>query len=127
MKFYQKMCNSVYWLCLVLWISALVSAGVTAAFSFTTLPDLGISLEEDIGLQWLFTLRGERSAPQDVVIITTDRKSAFDLGVPQETWKWPRALHAQLVKELTNRGATAIAQWIGQAQLAEATAKRAFR
>ena len=69
----------------------------------------GIKLEEDIGLHWLFTLRGERPAPKEVVVVTTDRKSAFDLGVPQEIWKWPRSLHAQLVTELTNRGATAIA------------------
>ncbi len=70
---------------------------------------LGMTLEEDMGLHWLFTLRGERAAPKDVVVVTTDRKSAFDLGVPQEIWKWPRSLHAQLVTELSNRGATAIA------------------
>ena len=69
---------------------------------------VGVRLEEEVGLHWLFTLRGERPAPQDVVVVTTDRKSAFDLGVPQEIWKWPRTLHAQLVTELTNQGATAI-------------------
>ncbi len=69
----------------------------------------GSALEEDLGLHWLFTMRGERTAPPEVVIVTTDRKSAFDLGVPQETWKWPRSLHAGLVTELTERGAAAIA------------------
>ncbi len=69
----------------------------------------GIALEEDMGLHWLFSLRGKRPAPQDVVVVTTDRKSAFDLGVPQENWKWPRSLHAQLVNELTRQGATTIA------------------
>ncbi len=68
----------------------------------------GMDLEEKFGLYWLFTLRGERPVPQEVVVVTTDRKSAFDLGVPQEIWKWPRSLHAQLVKELTHRGAAAI-------------------
>ncbi len=69
----------------------------------------GAQLEEERGLLWLFTLRGVRPAPQDVVVVTADRKSAFDLGVPQEVWKWPRTLHAQLVDELSNRGASVIA------------------
>lgn len=86
-----------------------MGVGVALIGIIASMTSLGIALDEELGLYWLFTLRGERPAPQDVVIITTDRKSAFDLGVPQETWKWPRALHAQLVKELTNRGATAIA------------------
>lgn len=83
--------------------------GVALLGVIASMTSLGMKLEEEIGLHWLFTLRGERPAPQDVVVITTDRKSAFDLGVPQEIWKWPRSLHAQLVKELTNRGTTAIA------------------
>lgn len=86
-----------------------MGVGVALIGVIASMTSLGMALDEELGLYWLFTLRGERPAPQDVVIITTDRKSAFDLGVPQETWKWPRALHAQLVKELTNRGATAIA------------------
>ena len=83
--------------------------GLALVGMIASMTSLGMKLEEQIGLRWLFTLRGERPAPQDVVIITPDRKSAFDLGVPQETWKWPRSLHAQLVKELTSRGATVIA------------------
>lgn len=83
---------------------AVALVGVIASMT-----SLGMNLEEDMGLHWLFTLRGERTAPKDVIVVTTDRKSAFDLGVPQEIWKWPRSLHAQLVTELSNRGATAIA------------------
>jgi adenylate cyclase len=83
--------------------------GVALVGAIASMTSFGMKLEEEIGLHWLFTLRGERPAPQDVIVVTTDRKSAFDLGVPQEIWKWPRSLHAQLVKELTNRGATAIA------------------
>ena len=87
----------------------LMGAGIALLGMVASITPVGMKLEEELGLSWLFTLRGERPAPSDVVIITTDRKSAFDLGVPQETWKWPRTLHAQLVKELTNRGATVIA------------------
>ncbi len=69
----------------------------------------GLTVEEEMGLQWLFTLRGTRSPPADVVIIATDRQSAFDLNVPQEPWKWPRSLHGRLVEILSQQGATVIA------------------
>ena len=42
--------------------------GVIASMS-----PLGMTLEEDMGLHWLFTLRGERAAPKDVVVVTTAR------------------------------------------------------
>ncbi|MDH3770979.1 MAG: CHASE2 domain-containing protein, partial [Nitrospirota bacterium] len=86
-----------------------MGAVVAVVGIIASMTSVGMQLEEEIGLHWLFTLRGERPAPEDVVVVTTDRKSAFDLGVPQEIWKWPRSLHGQLVQELTKRGATAIA------------------
>lgn len=75
----------------------------------TSVTPMGRNWEQEVGLSGLFTVRGVRPVPDEVVVITTDRKSAFDLGVPQETWKWPRSLHGQLVRELTHQGATAIA------------------
>jgi adenylate cyclase len=69
----------------------------------------GWKLEEDLGLAWLFTWRGPRSAPSEVVVVTTDRKSAHDLGVPQEPWKWPRSFHSRLIHTLTDQGAKVIA------------------
>jgi len=66
-------------------------------------------LEEDVGLAWLFKLRGSRAAPKDVVVITTDKEAALDLELPREPRKWPRSLHGDLIRRLTQQGATVIA------------------
>jgi adenylate cyclase len=66
-------------------------------------------LETSIGLAWLFSLRGTRSPPADVVIVAIDRESADSLGLPYAPRKWPRRLHAQLVRNLTAAGVGVIA------------------
>ena len=73
-----------------------------------SLTPYGQHIEEEMGLSWLFTLRGPRAAPVDVVVVTTDRQSAYDLKLPQETWKWPRSLHGKLVESLKSKGARII-------------------
>jgi hypothetical protein len=40
-----KLCHVVYWLALIIWTSALVSAAVAAMNVFSTLPDMAIELE----------------------------------------------------------------------------------
>lgn len=65
-------------------------------------------LEEDIGLPWLFQLRGEHPAPRDVAVISIDQESAKALGLPAKPRKWPRHYHGQLVEKLAAHGATAI-------------------
>jgi adenylate cyclase len=69
----------------------------------------GFHLEEDIGLDALFTLRGTRPSPSDVVVVTIDGKSAEALSVAKEPRKWPRSLHAQLIEKLLQEGAAVIA------------------
>ena len=68
----------------------------------------GQALEEDVGLDQLFMLRGQRPAPTDVVIVSIDKESANELGLAKEPVKWPRTLHAQLIDRLTARGARVI-------------------
>jgi len=65
-------------------------------------------LEEDIGLPWLFQLRGELPSPQNVAVVSIDQASAKALGLPAKPRKWPRNLHGKLVEQLTAHGATAI-------------------
>ncbi len=65
--------------------------------------------ERESGLRWLFTWRGSRQAPSDVVVVTTDHTAAIALGQPQEIWKWPRSFHGKLVRKLVEQGATVIA------------------
>lgn len=65
-------------------------------------------LEEDIGLGLLFKLRGARTPPSDVVVISIDRESAERLNVSPNPDRWPRSLHADLVGNLVREGAKVI-------------------
>ncbi|MCA9419692.1 MAG: adenylate/guanylate cyclase domain-containing protein [Nitrospira sp.] len=69
---------------------------------------VGFILEEELGLNWLFQIRGVRPHPEEVVIVSTDRQSAYELGLPQEPYKWPRSLHGKLVSRLSEQGAKVI-------------------
>ena len=40
-----KLCNAVYWLALAVWLSVLITAGVSAVAVFTTLGEMDVSLE----------------------------------------------------------------------------------
>lgn len=65
-------------------------------------------LEEELGLVWLFQLRGPIPPPSDVVIISIDQASSKQLGLPNKPRLWPRLLHAQLVDKLRHKGAAVI-------------------
>jgi adenylate cyclase len=69
----------------------------------------GHELEEDIALDMLFMVRGQRNPPPDVVIISIDKLSAETLNLPNNPEKWPHGHHAQLVENLTEEGARVIA------------------
>jgi adenylate cyclase len=73
------------------------------------LAPLGHDLEENIGLELLFKLRGARQAPADVVIVSLDDVSATVLGLPNDPAKWPRSYHARLTEILARAGAAVIA------------------
>ena len=68
----------------------------------------GLLLEEKFGLFWLFNMRGEITAPQDVVVISIDQPSATHLDLPITPSSWPRRLHGDLVENLTAAGARVI-------------------
>jgi len=74
-----------------------------------SLVPFGLALEESVGLEVLFQLRGVRQPPSDVVIVSIDRASAARLDVPDNPRKWPRSLHARLMENLTQAGVAAIA------------------
>ena len=60
----------------------------------------GHDLEEHVGLEVLFKLRGTRQAPADVVIVGIDDRSASALNLPNDPAKWPRVYHARLTELL---------------------------
>jgi hypothetical protein len=69
----------------------------------------GYNLEEDFGLGLLYHLRGEISAPKDVVIVAIDEASADDLQLPRDSRFWSRSWYANLVHRLIDGGASVIA------------------
>ncbi|MDH4100930.1 MAG: CHASE2 domain-containing protein, partial [Nitrospirota bacterium] len=75
---------------------------------FSIIP-FGLDLEEEAGLALLFKLRGPKSAPSDVVVVSIDKASADRLGLLNEPRKWPRSLHAELTETLAEQGAAAVA------------------
>ena len=89
---------------------ALIAGMLTGLFGlvFSLLP-LGLHLEENVGLELLFHLRGLRTVPSDVVIVTMDKASSRKLGVPTDPEEWPRSFHARLTENLVQRDATVVA------------------
>ena len=69
---------------------------------------IGVSLEGDIGLDLLFRLRGLKTPPSGVIIVSLDKTSADKLKLPTEPEKWPRSLHAHLIENLIRKGASVI-------------------
>ncbi|GMW07444.1 MAG: hypothetical protein AMXMBFR8_22400 [Nevskiales bacterium] len=84
-----------------------IAIGVVGSIA-SLLPSVA-SVEESGGLHWLFALRGVRPPPANVVVVNIDRSSAEALGVPLDPAKWPRSLHASLVRHLAAAGARVIA------------------
>ena len=81
---------------------------MTGVLGLSLLP-FASDLEEKIGLDLLFKMRGSRRASSDVVIVTIDKASAANLNLPPEPEKWPRSLHASLTDNLAKAGAAVIA------------------
>ncbi|MGE5283987.1 MAG: CHASE2 domain-containing protein [Actinomycetota bacterium] len=74
-----------------------------------SLAPFGLFLEENIGLDLLFRLRGPRVAPREVLIVAIDKDSSDRLNLPNDLRKWPRSLHARLTDVLSKNGAAVIA------------------
>jgi len=69
----------------------------------------GLRLEEHFGLEWLFRLRGVRTAPEDVVIVNMEDAATEDLSVRGSPQKWPRSLFAGITRNLHRQGAAVVA------------------
>lgn len=74
-------------------------------FSFT---DIARAVEEDLGLDLFFKIRGIQQPPPEAVVVSIDRDSAENLKIPDNPDKWPRAVHAKLVDTLVRAGAKTI-------------------
>ena len=65
---------------------------------------MGMGLEEDLALGWLFRLRGPLPAPADLALITLDRSSQHQLGLSRQYRRWPRQRHTELIERLLAAG-----------------------
>lgn len=83
-----------------------LAAGLTGAL--LSIAPVGLELEENFGLDGLFLWRGARPVPPEVVIVTLDKTSARRFDLPNEARKWPRQLHARLVENLSQAGASVV-------------------
>lgn len=68
-----------------------------------------LELEENVGLQALFALRGPVPVPDDVVVVGIDRDAAEALGLPLDLTQWPRSVHAELLDRLVAAGVSTVA------------------
>ena len=66
------------------------------------------ALDQAHGLAWLFDWRGGVPVPDEVVVIALDQESARALGLPPKPNQWPRDVHARLIKQLAQAGASVI-------------------
>jgi adenylate cyclase len=61
-----------------------------------------LEVEEGVGLQWLFRLRGSLTAPDKVVVVAIAGASADVYGLSTDLDEWPRNLHAELIERLVD-------------------------
>lgn len=85
-------------------LAGLVSLG--CAMLATTAP--GLRLESTFGLRWLYTLRGPREVPESLLLIPMTEAAGRALGQEVEVDRWPRSLHACLIRKLASAGPAAI-------------------
>ena len=91
------------------WLKGLI-VGVATGLSGAVfgLTPLGTEFEKNVGLTWLFKVRGPIEAPKDVVVVGIDARTGSHLGLPALPRDWPRSIHARLIESLVKRGASVI-------------------
>lgn len=91
-------------------IKGAILGGVVALVGVTLdLSPVGWRLEESLGLDNLFRLRGVQPSPEDVAIVTIDRLASRHFQLPNIPRKWPRSMHARVIDRLHAAGARVIA------------------
>ena len=95
---------------MAVWIRHLLFALLVGLLGvLANLTPLGLQIEEEFGLPWLFRLRGATPAPPEVVVVAIDKASSSRLGLPAMPSLWPRDVHARLINKLSCAGAKMIA------------------
>ena len=77
---------------------ALLGVGAGIVGCIASLTPFGLSIEENLGLEILFHLRGHRTPPPEVVVVSIDKESSDRFDLPNTERKFPRSLHADLTE-----------------------------
>ncbi len=72
------------------------------------LTPLGEDFEKNIGLDWLFHIRGPIAPPPQVAVVAINDRDIEGLGLPELPRDWPRSIHGTLIDKLVERGASVI-------------------
>jgi len=86
-------------------LSTILSAVFFLLFTFLTQVQFWKTIEY-WGFDWLSVLNTPQIEETEIVIVSIDTPSFQEIGLQ---WPWPRALHAQLVDNLSKAGASIIA------------------
>ena len=84
------------------WVAILTAVAGLAFLTFFG------GLEEAYGLGLLLRLRGPAAPPAAAVLVPIEAETITRLGLPSRLQCWPRAIHAPLVRNLSENGAAAI-------------------
>lgn len=72
------------------------------------LTPLGNDFEKNVGLAWMFNVRGPTVPSPQVAVVAINERAAAKIGLPPLPRDWPRSIHGKLVDNLVNRGAAVI-------------------
>lgn len=91
------------------WLKGL-GIGAVAALLGTVLSFTGVGyqFERNVGLEWLFDIRGPLQTPDEVLVVGINENTGADLGLPALPRDWPRSIHAKLIDQLVVLGAEVI-------------------
>lgn len=91
------------------WIRSVIIGLCTAvAGLILTVTEFGHEYERDVGLAWMFTIRGPLPSPSEVAVIGLNSKSGKHLGLPALPRDWPRSVHGRILGELKARDAEVV-------------------
>ena len=83
--------------------SLIVGAAIGLCGVALILSPLGMAFEEEVGLAWLFQVRGPIEAPPEAAVVAIDGTTGGELGLARLPRDWPRTVHAALIESLTER------------------------
>lgn len=87
---------------------ALVICFISLVGTVFGLSTIGTSLDSNIGLPWLFKIRGKIEPPPNMVVVGINGRTPERLNLPRLPRDWPRTIHVDLINSLVERGAAAV-------------------